>query len=95
MTTYDFSENGVYIQFHVIFGEEATTEFGDIIVDIIHNYADYTDVGNAQYLDIGGVRIEPFSCSMNLYPINYTDPDTTVFPTLTPTSSIVLPTAGL
>lgn len=89
------SEDTSTVQFHAIFAEDATQKFGDLVVDMVHVLAKSVLFEQRYRLDIGGVMVEPYSCRMNVYPVNYTDPQTTLFTTLTPTTQVVLPTAGI
>ncbi|XP_053403209.1 uncharacterized protein LOC128558310 [Mercenaria mercenaria] len=91
----EFSSDTSTVQFHATFAKNATEEFGNAALDIVHLLAKQVSFKQNEHLDIGGVILEKDSCSMNVYPVNYTDPQTTLFTTLTPTSQIVLPTQGV
>lgn len=87
------------IQFHATFAHAASDAFGKDVLDVINLFSDYADYnagthGGHAHFDIGGVIIEPFSCDANLYPVNYTA-SSTLYPTLTPTTSVILPPSGM
>lgn len=83
------------INFHATFATEASHSFATTVTDAIHYWADSITVNQVAQLNVDGVIIAPLSCHANVYPVNYTLPSSTWFPTMTQTSTIVLPTTGM